>query len=108
MKLNEKDYYKLLIRPVNIITTISEDGKVNAAPFSFNTPISFSPPLYCFSCSPMHDTWTNIRKTREFVVMLEDSIWELSNHAMKTFGLSAAHYRIEENYIHPLGLLVHY
>jgi len=68
MELDAKKYYTLLLRPVVIITTVSAEGKVNAAPFSFNTPISFSPPLYGFSCNPKHDTWANIQETKEFVV----------------------------------------
>jgi len=68
MELNAKKYYTFLPRPVVVITTISADGKVNAAPFSFNTPVSFSPPLYGFSCNPKHDTWANIQETEEFVV----------------------------------------
>jgi flavin reductase (DIM6/NTAB) family NADH-FMN oxidoreductase RutF len=78
MKLERNKFYTLLIRPVVIVTTISEDGKVNAAPFSFNTPISFSPPLYGFSCNPRHDTWTNIQKTKEFVVNVAGK--ELGNY----------------------------
>ena len=66
--MEPKKFYTLLVRPVVVITTISEDGKVNAAPFSFNSPISFSPPLYGFACNPKHDTWTNVSKTGEFVV----------------------------------------
>ncbi|AEA48007.1 flavin reductase family protein [Archaeoglobus veneficus] len=68
MELEAKKYYALLARPVVVITTVSAEGKVNAAPFSFNTPISFSPPLYGFSCNPKHDTWANIQETKEFVV----------------------------------------
>ncbi len=68
MELDVKKYYTLLLRPVVIVTTVSAEGKVNAAPFSFNTPISFSPPLYGFSCNPKHDTWANIQETEEFVV----------------------------------------
>ncbi|MDF2955324.1 MAG: FMN reductase RutF [Candidatus Alkanophagales archaeon MCA70_species_2] len=45
-------YAKLLVRPVVVITTVSDNGIPNAAPFSFNSPISFDPPLYGFSCSP--------------------------------------------------------
>jgi flavin reductase (DIM6/NTAB) family NADH-FMN oxidoreductase RutF len=67
MKLETKKFYTLLVRPVVVITTAFED-KVNAAPFSFNTPISFSPPLYGFACNPKHDTWLNISKAGEFVV----------------------------------------
>jgi flavin reductase (DIM6/NTAB) family NADH-FMN oxidoreductase RutF len=68
MELGKKDYPKLFIRPVVIITTVSENGIPNAAPFSFNSPISYEPPLYGFSCNPAHDTWKNIEKNGEFVV----------------------------------------
>lgn len=68
MELEKKAYPKVLVRPVVVITTISERGISNAAPFSFNSPISFDPPLYGFSCNPAHDTWRNIQKNGEFVV----------------------------------------
>lgn len=68
MKLKENSFYTLFVRPVVVITTISKDGKINAAPFSFNSPISFSPPLYGFSCNPKHDTLKNVQETGEFVV----------------------------------------
>jgi flavin reductase (DIM6/NTAB) family NADH-FMN oxidoreductase RutF len=68
MELKQKEYTKLLIRPVVVISTISDKDIPNAAPFSFNSPISSDPPLYGFSCHPKHDTWKNIQKNREFVV----------------------------------------
>ena len=68
MKLRRADYYKLLVRPVVVVSTISEKGISNAAPFSFSSPISFDPPLYGFSCSPEHHTWRNIKENEEFVV----------------------------------------
>ncbi len=68
MELKPSQFTKVLVRPVVIITTISDDGKVNAAPFSFNTPVSFDPPLYAFASDPEHDTWINIKKIGEFVV----------------------------------------
>jgi flavin reductase (DIM6/NTAB) family NADH-FMN oxidoreductase RutF len=68
MELERKAFPKLLVRTAVVITTISERGISNAAPFSFNSPISFDPPLYGFSCNPAHDTWRNIRENGEFVV----------------------------------------
>ncbi|MDY6930408.1 MAG: flavin reductase family protein [Halobacteriota archaeon] len=68
MKLEVSDYPKLLVRQVVVVSTISESGISNAAPFSFNSPISFSPPLYGFSSNPNHHTWKNIQKNGEFVV----------------------------------------
>lgn len=68
MNVDKSKFHTMLVRPVIIVTTISDDGKVNAAPFSFSSPISFSPPIMGFSCNPQHDTWTNIHKNGEFVV----------------------------------------
>lgn len=68
MRLNPEDYSKLFVRPVVVVTTVSKNGVPNAAPFSMNTPLSFEPPLYGFSCHPGHDTWRNIQDTKEFVV----------------------------------------
>ncbi len=68
MELETKAFPKLLVRPVVVVTTISERGISNAAPFSLNSPISFDPPLYGFSCNPAHDTLKNIRENGEFVV----------------------------------------
>lgn len=68
MKLQNKDFYKLLVRPVVVVSTISERGISNAAPFSFNSPISFSPPLFGISSQPKHHTWKNIKENHEFVI----------------------------------------
>lgn len=71
--------YKLMVgaivpRPIAFVSTISVDGVLNLAPFSFFTGISANPPVICFS--PMirgsdgarKDTLQNIEATREFVV----------------------------------------
>ncbi len=68
MELKEKEHPKLLVRQVIVVTTISENGIANAAPFSLSSPISFDPALFGFSCNPKHDTWQNIQKTKDFVV----------------------------------------
>ena len=67
MKMNPPQFYKLLLRPVVVISTVSKNGISNAAPFSFNMPISFVPPIFSFSCNPAHDTWKNIKEGGEFV-----------------------------------------
>lgn len=67
MKVDPKAFYKLLLRPVVVISTVSKNGISNAAPFSFNMPISFIPPIFSFSCNPAHDTWRNIEENDEFV-----------------------------------------
>jgi flavin reductase (DIM6/NTAB) family NADH-FMN oxidoreductase RutF len=98
MELEKKAYSKLLVRPVVVITTRSKRGIPNAAPFSFNSPISLEPPLYGFSCNPAHDTWKNVRENGEFVV----------NVVGKDFGelmqVLETDYPYEDNEIEHAGL----
>jgi flavin reductase (DIM6/NTAB) family NADH-FMN oxidoreductase RutF len=69
----------VLPRPIAWVSTISESGLTNLAPFSFFNVCSPSPPVLGFSCGPRgdnhnapnraeKDTERNIRATREFVV----------------------------------------
>ncbi|MGB6942340.1 MAG: flavin reductase family protein [Bryobacteraceae bacterium] len=71
--------YKLLIgsvvpRPIAFVSTISQDGAFNAAPFSFFTVASSHPPVLVFNVAlranpdPRKDTLRNIMTAREFVV----------------------------------------
>jgi flavin reductase (DIM6/NTAB) family NADH-FMN oxidoreductase RutF len=68
--------YKLLVgvvvpRPIAFVSTISPEGVLNLAPFSFFTVASASPPVLCFTASfrePRKDTLVNVRATNEFVV----------------------------------------
>jgi flavin reductase (DIM6/NTAB) family NADH-FMN oxidoreductase RutF len=73
------DIYKLMVgaivpRPIAFVSTISPEGILNLAPFSFFTAISANPPVICFS--PMirvsdgarKDTLQNIERIGEFVV----------------------------------------
>ncbi len=48
---NEREIYKLLIgsvipRPIAFATTMTRDGVLNAAPFSFFNIVSSQPPLF--------------------------------------------------------------
>jgi len=70
MRLKNDEFYKVLVRPTVVITTISKNEIPNAAPFSWTSPISTKPPLFGFSCNPKHDTWRNIRENGEFVANL--------------------------------------
>ena len=87
MELNvETDYadraYTILAslvtpRPIALVTTISADGKVNAAPFSFFNLMGANPPICAFAPSDREngvpkDTALNVRATHEFVVNLVD------------------------------------
>jgi flavin reductase (DIM6/NTAB) family NADH-FMN oxidoreductase RutF len=65
-------------RPIAWVSTISDDGVPNIAPFSFFNVVSPYPPVLGFSCGPRgdnhagqwipKDTYTNIVANREFVV----------------------------------------
>ncbi len=68
--LIEVAFSKMLLRPCIVVSTISESGVSNAAPFSFNSPATTKPPMYGFCCEVEHDTWRNIRSNGEFVVNL--------------------------------------
>jgi flavin reductase (DIM6/NTAB) family NADH-FMN oxidoreductase RutF len=85
--------YKLLIglvipRPIAWVSTFSENGVANCAPFSFFNVISEDPPLCILSFNWRSDreikhTLKNIRRTGEFVVNLAD---EASANAMHLSG----------------------
>jgi len=69
MKLELQNFYKLLVRPTVVISTVSERGVSNAAPFSWNSPMATKPkPLFGFCSGVNHDTWRNITENSEFVV----------------------------------------
>jgi flavin reductase (DIM6/NTAB) family NADH-FMN oxidoreductase RutF len=87
MELNlETDYadraYTILAslvtpRPIALVTTISADGKINAAPFSFFNLLGANPPICAFAPGDREngtpkDTALNIRSGHEFVVNLVD------------------------------------
>ncbi len=75
--LSRRDGYFLMIsaivpRPIAFVTTLGDNGVVNAAPFSYFTGVSASPPsLLICSGRRRHaakDTHRNIVETKEFVV----------------------------------------
>ena len=64
-------------RPIAWVTTLNEDGSVNAAPFSFFNVFGSEPPLVIFAPGDRDDgspkdTARNCRHTGEFVVNLVD------------------------------------
>jgi len=80
-QLHDNQMYKLLSgsvvpRPIAWVSTISEAGGLNLAPFSFFTVASRNPPMLCFSIGPgvgertgtEKDTFVNIKAIGEFVV----------------------------------------
>ena len=69
MELDKSYFSRLVVQPVIVVTTISPNGVSNAAPISFNAPVTTGPPpLYGFCCETEHDTWRNIKENGEFVV----------------------------------------
>ena len=64
-------------RPIALVTTVDEHGRVNAAPFSFFNVLGDSPPIVGIcpgdrAPGVAKDTARNIRLTHEFVVNLVD------------------------------------
>src|SRR5512144_901623 len=64
-------------RPIALVTTLSNDGMVNAAPFSFFNLLGADPPILAIAPGDRDDgtpkdTARNIRMTHEFVVNLVD------------------------------------
>ena len=74
------DRYELLLgtvlpRPITIVTTLSAEEAVNAAPYSLFNVVSHDPPVIMIAVLPhpdgrLKDTAANIYATREFVANL--------------------------------------
>lgn len=88
--LTEHQRYKLMAslivpRPIALITTINEDGVVNAAPFSMFNMLGEEPPIVMVSINRLQDgqlkhTAANIVRTGEFVVHLTDEVMAEQMH----------------------------
>lgn len=80
--ITEYQRYKLMAslivpRPIALITTLSETGVVNAAPFSMFNMLGEDPPIVMVSINRLEDgglkdTAVNIARDKEFVVHLTD------------------------------------
>jgi len=80
--LTEYQRYKLMAslivpRPIALITTMSENGIVNAAPFSMFNMLGEEPPIVMVSINrlkdgSLKDTAANIAREKEFVVHISD------------------------------------
>lgn len=77
----ERDNYKLLIgsiipRPVAFVTTLSKEGVLNAAPFSYFNIVTANPPMVSVSVQRkqglLKDTARNAQDTGAFVVHISD------------------------------------
>ena len=90
-----RDIYKLMIgmvvpRPIAWVSTVSEDGNNNLAPYSFFNAISGDPPVICFAPSrkaagdKKKDTFRNLEASGVFVVNI------VSEHLAEAMNQSAA------------------
>jgi flavin reductase (DIM6/NTAB) family NADH-FMN oxidoreductase RutF len=78
---SERENYKLLIgsiipRPIAFITSVSKDGTLNGAPFSYFNIVSSNPPMISVAIQrkggEQKDTARNILDSKEFVVHIVD------------------------------------
>ncbi len=93
-ELGSYERYKLMAslivpRPIALVTTLSPDGVVNAAPFSMFAMVGEDPPLVMISVNRLDDgeqkdTVTNIEASEEFVVHLVDEPIARQMHACGT------------------------
>ncbi|MBB3914151.1 flavin reductase family protein [Rhizobium fabae] len=77
-QLTGRERYKLMIgtiipRPIALVTTVDEHGRINAAPFSFFNCLSADPPILAIGVEnnadmSFKDTGHNIRMTEVFTV----------------------------------------
>lgn len=88
--LTPRERYKLLIgtvvpRPIALVTTVDEQGRVNAAPFSFFNVLTADPAILALGIEnhkdmSFKDTARNIRMTEEFTVnIVDEAIAEAMN-----------------------------
>lgn len=79
-------------RPIGWITTLSPDGIVNLAPYSFFNGVASDPPMVMFASGGRQptgpkDSVTNCEATREFVVNL--TTWDLRDEMNRTSASDA-------------------
>ena len=84
MELKGAEFYEVISpRCTALISTVDNEGRVNAAPFSFLTPVSTDPPLVLFAAIPTRHTLANAREIGEFVLNVVpesflDKLWVCS------------------------------
>lgn len=90
-QINAYQRYKLMAslivpRPIALVTTLSAQGVVNAAPFSMFNMLGEDPPVVMLSINRLQDgrlkdTAANILSQREFVVHMSDEALAAQMHA---------------------------
>ncbi|MFC3478516.1 flavin reductase family protein [Halobacterium litoreum] len=73
-------------RPIAWVSSVSEDGHDNLAPFSFSTVAAIDPPTLLFAPTDLEkDTPRNVRETGEFVVnVVTEDVVEAMNETSAT------------------------
>jgi len=109
-QLDRSSRYKIIgscitPRPIAWVTTLSMDGVLNVAPFSFFNVLGDNPPVVVLGLAPhperrLKDTPANIRDTGEFVINLVD---EDHAQAMNLTAVDAPP-QIEENVLAGLDM----
>jgi flavin reductase (DIM6/NTAB) family NADH-FMN oxidoreductase RutF len=67
-ELDERWFYLLHPKVVHLVTTVDRKGRINAAPFSWLTPVSDDPPIILLAAWYETDTFKNVEETKELVV----------------------------------------
>ncbi len=87
-------------RPIAFVSTMSKDGLINLAPYSFFNAVAYDPPTIVFSSSrragdKRKDTLANIEETGEFVVnVVVDDIAEAMNRTAAEFPSEVSEFEI--------------
>ncbi|MET3287961.1 UNVERIFIED_CONTAM: flavin reductase (DIM6/NTAB) family NADH-FMN oxidoreductase RutF [Brevibacillus sp. OAP136] len=107
-EINRQEKYKLLIgsvlpRPIAWITSVSEDGVVNAAPFSYFNVACIEPMMVSIAVirkpgGAWKDTARNILETKEFVINMVDC------HNVDAANQSSADYPPDVSEVDEIGL----
>ena len=87
-------------RPIAFVSTMSKDGFVNLAPYSFFNAVAYDPPTIVFSSSrnvgdKKKDTLAHIEETGEFVVnVVVDDIAEAMNRTAAEYPTNVTEFDI--------------
>ncbi len=87
-------------RPIAFVSSISADGLINLAPYSFFNVVAYDPPTLVFSSSrhapdKRKDTLANIETTGEYVVnVVADDIAEAMNRTAAEFPADVSEFDI--------------
>ncbi len=98
-------FYRILTgvvvpRPIAFVSTMSKDGLINLAPYSFFNAVAYDPPTIVFSSSrraggKLKDTLAHIEETGEFVVnIVVDDIAEAMNRTAAEYPSEVSEFEI--------------